>query len=211
MPATHGFFDSTRGRILARLLREPRTVAQLGEEMEISSNAARQHVTALERDGYVERYRQQPTRGKPAGMYRVTAEGQALFPKAYGAVLEAFADELHEEYGDHEAELFVQKLGFRLADRVPKPEDATPEERIDQAVGLLTELGAILDVRRFSTGSVRLEGKGCPLSGLVGRHPEFCGMIGTMIEDLTFLPVKVLCDNDAETPSCRFLVDAAGS
>lgn len=209
MPATHRFFDSTRGRMLARLLREPRTIAQLAEEMEISSNAARQHVTALERDGYVERYRQKPTGGKPAGVYRVTAEGQALFPKAYGVVLEAFTEELHEEYGDHDTELFIQKLGFRLADRVRKPEDATPEERIEQAVELLTDLGAILDVQRFSDDTVRLDGKGCPLSGLVGRHPQFCGMLATMIEDLTFLPVKVLCDNGAENPSCRFLIGAA--
>jgi len=208
MPATHGFFDSTRGRLLAHLLREPRTVAQLAETLEISTNAARQHVTALERDGYVERYRQKPTRGKPAGIYRVTAEGQALFPKAYGPVLEALAEELHEELDDRDAEAFIHKVGFRLADRVARPEEATPEERIEQAIDLLKDLGAVLDVLRFSDGAVRLDGNGCPLSGVVGRHPEFCGMLGTMIEDLTFLPVKVLCDNGAETPSCRFLVGA---
>jgi len=209
MPATNRFFASTRGRMLARLLRDPMTVAELAEAFDVSNNAARQHLTALERDGYVERHRQRSTAGKPAGMYRVTPAGQALFPRAYEPVLEAFADEIAEELGREDADAFLHNVGLRLADLRPQPADATTEERIDGAIELLTELGAILDVQRFSDGAVRLDGSGCPLSGVVKGHPELCRMLATMLESLTVQPVKVLCQNEAEIPSCRFLIGAA--
>ena len=207
MPATNRFFASTRGRILARLLRGPMSIADLAGAFEISSNAARQHVTALERDGYVKRDRPKPTAGKPATTYRVTTAGRELFPKAYEAVLGEVVSELGQEWDGDDLEAFFHKIGRRLADRSPVSKEAPLEERIEAVVTLLTELGAVLEVSRFkTTGTVRIDGIGCPLSGVVRGHPELCQMLAAMIEDLTFQPTKVLCHNKEENPSCGFLV-----
>lgn len=210
MPATDRFLTSTRGRILTRLLREPRTVADLAAEVGISVNAARTHVNGLERDGYVERFRLKHTASKPAAMYRATPEGEALFPKAYEPVLQALMDEIEEEYGE-DAVGVLQNVGARMARKHAgrrTSADPTTDERIDIALDLLTELGAVLEVEHLSGGVVRVEGSGCPLSGAVREHPELCGMIAAMLEKIIFLPVEQCCRNDGERPSCRFVIGA---
>lgn len=210
MAATDRFLASTRGRILTRLLRGPRTVADLAEEFGISTNAARRHFSELERDGYIERDRVKDTVTRPAAAYAVTPAGQALFPKAYAPVLEAVTEELADEFGADEVPDFLLNVGLRLGQKHAPPADATPEERIEFAIALLTDLGAVLDVGRSSTGAVLLEGNGCPLSGLVREHPEFCAMLGAMLEEITVLPVEPCCRNDTANPSCRFLIGARG-
>lgn len=207
MPATDRFLASTRGQILTRLLREQLTVAEIAEDFGISASAARQHVDGLERDGYVERFRLKHTASKPAALYRTTPEGEALFPKAYEPVLEALVEEIEEEHGE-DAIGVLQNVGARLARKHPPPSDATTEERVDIALGLLTGLGAVLEVNRFSDGTVRVEGSGCPLSGVVRNHPDLCGMIAAMLEEIIVLPVEECCRNDSDNPSCRFLIGA---
>ena len=212
MPATDRFLTSTRGKILARLLREPLTVADLAAEEGISVNAARTHVNGLERDGYVERFRLKHTASKPAAMYRATPEGEALFPKAYEPVLRALMDEIEGELGPESVGV-LQNVGARLARKhAGRRTSANPttEERIEIALDLLTELGAVLEVKHLSSGAIRVEGSGCPLSGAVREHPDLCGMIAAMLEEITFLPVEQCCRNDDERPSCRFLIGASG-
>jgi len=207
MPATDRFLASTRGQILTRLLREQLTVAEIAAQFGISVNAARNHVNGLERDGYVERFRVKHTASKPAALYRTTPEGEALFPKAYGPVLGALVEEVEEEFGE-DAIGVLQNVGARLARKHPPPPDATTEERVDIALALLTELGAVLEVNRFSDGVVRVEGSGCPLSDVVREHPDLCGMISAMLEEIIVLPVEECCRNDTDTPSCRFVIGA---
>lgn len=208
MSTTSRFLASTRGRILLRLLGKPGTVADLAAELEISGTAVRRHVTRLERDGHVEPFRVKPTGARPAAMFHVTPEGQALFPKAYEVVLRGLTEELKGEYGEDDALVVVENLGHRFAQELALPNDATVEQRADAAIERLRDLGAILEVQRYTDGTVRLDGSGCPLSGLVGSHPEYCRMLATMIEDLTFLPVRIKCRIEAESPSCRFLIGA---
>jgi len=209
MPATNRFLASTRGQILTRLLREQRTVAELADDFGISVSAARQHVTGLERDGYVERFRVKHTASRPAALYRATPEGEALFPKAYEPVLGALVEEVEEEFGEDAIGL-LHNVGARLARKHPPPADSTAEERVDVALDLLTELGAVLEAKRCSDGVVRVEGSGCPLGGVVKHHPDLCGMIAAMLEEIIVLPVEECCRNDSETPSCRFVIGASG-
>jgi len=212
MPATDRFLASTRGRILIRLLREQLTVAEIAGDFGISASAARQHVDGLERDGYVERFRLKHTASKPAAMYRATLEGEALFPKAYEPVLRALMDEIEGEFGEETVGL-LQNVGARLARKHAgrrTSTDPTTEERIEIALDLLTELGAVLEVEHLSSGAIRVEGSGCPLSGAVREHPDLCGMIAAMLEEITFLPVEQCCRNDDERPSCRFVIGASG-
>ncbi|HEM46096.1 MAG TPA: ArsR family transcriptional regulator [Alphaproteobacteria bacterium] len=209
MSATNRFLVSTRGRILTRLLREPATVAELAEAFGISANAARQHVTGLERDGYVERFRTRPTTSRPAAVYRPTPEGEALFPKGYAPVLDAVVAEYAEAHGgEREMAAFLRDVGHRLGRAHGPPEDATREERIDAAVALLADLGGVIEVGEGEGGVVWLDGHGCPLSAVVKHHPEFCAMVAVMLEEMIALPVEQCCRNEERNPSCRFAVGA---
>lgn len=202
--------DSTRGRFLTRLLRGPRTVAELADEFEMSTSAARQHLTRLERDGNVERSGFKHTITRPAALFHITADGANLFPSACAPVLQALMDEIETDYGEFAAGT-LQNVGASLARSRQKrriPADASTEERIDIGLALLAELGWAIEVKRFSNGAVRVDGACCPLSGALTRHPELCGTISAMLEEITFLPVEVLCRRDGEYPICGFLIGA---
>lgn len=45
------FFESTRGRIIMLLRRASRTVEEVAQELDLTDNAVRAHLTTLERDG----------------------------------------------------------------------------------------------------------------------------------------------------------------
>ncbi len=80
------FFESTRGRLVTLLRRKGHTVGELAEEVGLTSNGVRAHLATLERDGLVRQdgsVRRGSGGGKPAYIYELTPEAEALFPKAY--------------------------------------------------------------------------------------------------------------------------------
>src|SRR5262245_16706050 len=85
------FHDSTRGRVIARLRGGPCTVDELAAELGLTDNAIRQHLTALERDGVVRHagVRRGPGAGKPASLYEVHPDAEALLSRAYAPALTA--------------------------------------------------------------------------------------------------------------------------
>src|SRR5262245_31049520 len=55
------------------------TVDGLSSRLQISRNAVRQHLTALERDRLVQRGDTQPSGGRPEQLYQLTEAGAELF------------------------------------------------------------------------------------------------------------------------------------
>src|SRR5438067_1922046 len=99
------FFVGTRGRILTLLRRESRTVDELAQALELTGNAVRVQLTALERDGLVQQ--QEGERrgvGKPAHIYKLTPEAENIFPKAYQRVFDQLLDLLGERMSSDEME-----------------------------------------------------------------------------------------------------------
>ena len=79
--------STTRGRVLALLRWGPRTVNDLARSLELTDNAVRLHLSALERDGLVEQEGVRRGIGKPAHVFQLTSEAESLFPKAYATLL----------------------------------------------------------------------------------------------------------------------------
>ena len=93
------FFGSTRGRMVTLLRPRGLTVDELAAEVGLTNNGVRAHLATLERDGLVTQQgsvRSSSGGGKPAYVYRLTPEAEALFPKAYEPVLGRLLDVLFE-------------------------------------------------------------------------------------------------------------------
>src|SRR5215469_15896646 len=100
MQPTYGnqrFFASTRGKIVTLLRRGSRTVEELAEALDLTDNAVRAHLVALERDGLIEQRGQRRSSSKPASIYDLAQAAEDLFPKAYGQVLDQLLNVLHEQ------------------------------------------------------------------------------------------------------------------
>src|SRR4051812_15500662 len=90
------FLETTRGQVVKLLRRGARTIEELAAAVGLTDNAVRNHVTALERDGMVRSVgiRRTAGAGKPAVLYELHPDADALLSSAYAPVLEAAIAEL---------------------------------------------------------------------------------------------------------------------
>ena len=198
---------STRGQIIALLRRSSRTVGELAGALELTDNAVRSHLAALERDGLVEQ-RPGTSRGvgKPAYVYSLTPAADALLPKAYAPVLGILLGTLGERMGEEELAELLREVGRRAAGRRTGEGDDI-RMRIDAAYGVLGELGGVADLEE-ADGAVIIRGFSCPLAALVPEHPQVCKLAEALLSEIVGVPVREHCQKGAR-PRCCFEVPLA--
>jgi predicted ArsR family transcriptional regulator len=76
---------STRMEVLELLRRKGRSSAEsIANDLGVTPNAVRQHLTNLERDGLVVSQPERSGRGRPFLLFALTERADAVFPKRYG-------------------------------------------------------------------------------------------------------------------------------
>jgi predicted ArsR family transcriptional regulator len=206
---TKRFFDTTRGQIVALLRRGAQSVDQLAEAVGLTDNAVRAHLSTLERDGIVRQagVRRGEGAGKPATLYDIPPEADALFSRAYAPVLTALLDELAEQLSSEKNDALMRAVGRRLASALPRPHSKNLEERTRAAATLLNSLGADARVER-TRGALSIRGCACPLSAATARGPEACRALEALLTEFVGVPVRESCDR-GERPRCCFQIDSA--
>jgi predicted ArsR family transcriptional regulator len=187
------------------LRRTGRTVEEFARALGLTDNGVRAHLATLERDGLVQ---QQGTvsrggGGKPAYVYELTPEAEALFPKAYSPVLRRLLDVMAERLGSEETEALLRAVGRRIADERIVPESDL-RGRLEAAVGVLNELGGLAELEECD-GAFVIQGYSCPLSAVSSDHSEVCRMAETLVTNLAGVPIYEHCDR-GERPRCCFEV-----
>jgi predicted ArsR family transcriptional regulator len=197
------FFSSTRGRIVLLLRRASATVDDLASALGLTDNAVRSHLTALERDGLIEQTSLRPSGAKPAFVYSLTDEAEALFPKAYVAVLDELLGVLQDRVPPDLASDVLRETGRRLAEGRAVADDV---DQVSTAVSVLEELGGLIEVET-SNGQVTLHGSSCPIAQVVPGHPRACDIAAELLSQVIGAPVVERCDK-TRPPHCRFVFDA---
>ena len=173
----HGLaqFGDTQQRLLRQLLlaREGIGVEALCEQLRVSHNAVRQHITALTVRGLVERVQPVATGGRPQARYGLTSEGRELFPRNYGAIAAALISQLHTHMGEAEVGTLLQELGTTVA--------ATQASlHGDSGEALARALAQRLDALGYEAMPARhgddwqVEAYNCVFHGLARQHPQVC-------------------------------------
>jgi len=166
-----------RGDILLELKRsQPRTATELGAKLGVSANAIRHHLKELVTESLITYGREQRGVGAPTYAYRLSPEGEAIFPKRYeetltellgrvaqkdgrGAVVELFAD--------HYAAL-ARKLAAELG-------DAPPAERLAAVARLMSDAGYMAEWQPgTASGTFLLAEHNCAIRAVAERFPEAC-------------------------------------
>jgi predicted ArsR family transcriptional regulator len=193
---------STRGQVIASLRRSRRTVNDLADELGVTDNAIRSHLSALERDGLVEQRQGAPRGvGKPAYEYTLTPEADALLPKAYAPVLGVLLGTLAETMEPAAFEKLLRDVGRRAASGRGQPGDDI-RMRIDAAYGVLGEMGGVADIEE-TEDAVFIRGYSCPLAALVPDHPQACKIAEALLSELVGVRVREHCAK-GERPRCCF-------
>src|SRR5256712_12515372 len=89
-----------RAEILLLLKRaQPLTAKDLAHQLSVSPNAIRHHLKELEAEQLIAYGREQRGVGAPTYAYRLSAEGEALFPRQYERALTDVLERLAEKAG----------------------------------------------------------------------------------------------------------------
>ena len=201
--------ESTRGKIIRLLREEPRTVAELADAFGLTDNAVRAHLATLERDGLARQGGERPGFRKPHFSYELTSEGEELFPKAYGPLLDRILAQLKERFGPEELEAALREVGHRMGEPHRAPDSSGLEERLEQALGLLASLGGQARIER-ENGKVFIRGAGCPLSEATADHAEMCRLVETLLAEIIDAPVQEFCQR-GPSPQCCFEVEVTSN
>jgi predicted ArsR family transcriptional regulator len=202
-PSASGNPAASRARVL-RLLREGAwTVEDLAGSLELTDNAVRFHLAALEREGTVrkEGILRKPAVGQPAMLYSLTPAAEDAFSRAYAPVLGATLAELRENMSTAQLIGFLKRVGKRLATGV-EHSSAPIGRRVAQASALLNSLGGITVVQK-ADDSYQIVGKACPLARAVQSDHCVCAAVTALVAEVVEADVRERCDRSGR-PRCCF-------
>src|SRR3954467_3714014 len=185
---------ATRARVLHLLREGAWTVEDLAESLELTDNAVRFHLAALEREGTVrkEGILRKPAVGQPAALYSLTPAAEDAFSRAYAPVLGATLAELRQDMSTTQLIGFLKRVGRRLAKSFALS-SAPIGRRVAQASGLLNSLGGITVVEKSPTG-FQIVGKACPLARAVESDHCVCAAVTALVAEVVEADVRERCD-----------------
>ena len=200
----------TRDRIIASLRRGPRTVEELAAELELTDNAVRPHLAALERDGVARQggVRRGGGPGKPALVYEIDPGAEPLFSRAYAPLLAAIVEELGRKLPSRNGTAIMKAAGRRLAEEAGRSPSGDLRSRVAAGARLLNSLGGDTEVERQNDVLLIRACGACPLSAAVSRNAAVCQAVETLLSDYIGAPVRQRCDH-GERPRCLFEIPTA--
>ena len=174
--ATLDTLPPTRKALLDTLKRQGEARAdELAETLGITVSAVRQHLAALHGDGLVTHSEVRAGPGRPHHKYRLSEQGDNLFPRRYAALVtdllveaEAADPELIDRMFARRRDQRVERAHARLA-RKPLPEQVAELTRI------LDEDGYLAEFVPQDDGSFRIVEHNCAILAVASRYGTACG------------------------------------
>jgi predicted ArsR family transcriptional regulator len=163
------------------------TVDDLSAWLQISRNAVRQHLAALERDDLVRRGNTKPSGGRPEQLYLLSDRGAELFPRRYSWFSELLIEMIEADIGRDAVGAKLDRMGrdvgVKLRAASPGADDAT--SRVAAMARIMQELGYAARVAAPATDDT-IEASNCVFHHLAARFPEVCrfdlGLIGAFAD-----------------------------
>jgi len=203
------FFLTTRGKVLLLLKRSsPCTVAYLSQQLGLSRNAIRQHLSALERDNLVTQHPMRTGPTKPALAYSLTAAAEPLFPKQYATLLTNLIQELLVREGTSPVTTLLSSLGRATAGAyISRQAHRNGSDRLEEVRRTLEEDGAIIELCQMGP-EVVVRDFNCPYSEVVKVQPEVCEVRRSVLQRL-LEPAIVDLACDHRVARCEFRIRIA--
>ena len=152
------------------------TARELAERLKLSLNAVRHHLKELETAGLLGYDRAYRRVGAPVFRYRLTPQGESLFPSRLEGPLNQLLDHVVAREGRASAiallEQYFRDLGARLEQKL---HGAPPETRREVVFEALAAEGFMPEWRSNADQSDRLVMHNCPIRLVAERFPEVCG------------------------------------
>jgi predicted ArsR family transcriptional regulator len=177
-PSTGGaleFFSSTRQMLLVAIKNVGEaTTEQLARETYLSPGAVRAHLLALEAQGLVSFDRLRDGPGRPRHVFRLTRNGERLFPQRYAEMANTLFSAIESE-----DEAVIERVFERLVQDQVELANAsiqarTRPERLLELVAFVERYGFFPRLESVDNGPAVITLRHCPLLSVATAHPAVC-------------------------------------
>ena len=181
--------DGVAGRGLTNLPESRRAILELikkrGEvdagsiavAIGMTISGARQHLTALSRDGLVTNQQERSEaagRGRPRHLYVLTAAGDALFPRNYVDLTNELLEYVEDESPDLLGRIFDRRAQRRLERARSRTGGQPFAEKVRIVAGILDEDGYLADFEARPDGTFLITEHNCAVLGVALRYRHAC-------------------------------------
>lgn len=159
--------------VLALKERGEATAPELADATFLSIAAARSHLLVLERSGLVTYQRRREGVGRPAHRYRLSEQGEALFPQGYAALSRALMAIAHKHPACKDMllsemeESQVSLLGAHVT-------ASEPRLRIEQLADAMRRQGFAIELEQREHRTWEMRMGHCPLLQVAREFPAIC-------------------------------------
>ena len=166
-PARARAVGGTRRTIVELLKRfGPSDAHGLADRLAISAMAVRQHLYALDEDGFVTHEAVRRGAGRPAKLWRLTPEASSFFPDGHAVLGVELIAAMRQSFGDDGLDRLVEtRAAEQRRDYAARlAGETTLEARLEALATIRGEEGYMASVERNEDGSWLLVENHCPIS-----------------------------------------------
>ena len=196
---------TTRNEILSLLRRDPLTISELADRLDLARNAIVLPLQQLEAEGLVEgTTRKEKRAGKPALEYSVAPGQEDVASRAYPPFTEILMEVLPEQLSGSQMKRLMHQVGQKMAARLQPDERQSFDKRLKLATDFVDNLGAETVVETQDECTV-IRSYSCPLARAVRQQPCVCHAVSTFFAQVTGKKVKQQCNRDGQL-ICEFVI-----
>jgi DeoR family suf operon transcriptional repressor len=154
------------------------TAEQVAEQLDITVSGARQHLSALARDGLVDAAElpsPEGRRGRRTLVYSATAAADTYFPKAYGELTNELLGYLADTDRELLDDLFARRREARIAGaRARLASKRTLGAKVAELTRILDEDGYLASYEKVAPGVFRIVEHNCAIWAVAERYGQAC-------------------------------------
>lgn len=198
---------STRMEVLELLRRKGRSSAEtIANDLGVTPNAVRQHLTNLEREGLVVSQPERSGRGRPSLLFVLTERADAVFPKRYGQLATMVLQEVQEMGGPDALDELFARVAARHANAIERDlEGLDFDEKLRRVVAWIGRAGTLVEQTEGPDG-VHVTIHNCPFRNTALKFPQVCSITPQLISRLTEAAISQSDSIHRHDPYCSFVV-----
>lgn len=175
----HAILGSRQQELLKLLLKNKAgyTIDELSAQLEITRNGVRQHVAALEKDGYISPGKTRPSGGRPEQLYVLTDKGKEFFPRHYSWLAQLLIESIKQNSGAEGLRERLGTMGTEVARQMLSQQHTgleNQEQKLNKLSELMEQLGYNAKNATVGNGSPVIEANNCVFHNLALENPEIC-------------------------------------